>query len=204
MAYAKKTVVAELENAWLKGELDIDPADLDDRDFYALPVEVFIHAFAQLKNRSMTLQEVLASDSFKDISMRSSNNKKHTEAFYRVWVDKESLISREDNILALKETGNWENGYKRALSNYILSHGAPMVLDVDHFVWEDYLLDKSLLSNPQAVFDIQEDYWDEFIGTECSEFRHGMSIDVFYESGISRRVRVVAELGEILREITGK
>lgn len=204
MAYAKKTVIEELENAWLSGELDIDPADLDDRDFCALPVEVIIYAFAQLKSRAMTLPEVLASDSFKDISMRSSNNKKHTEAFYRIWVDKEALIAREDNILVLNETKDWKTGYNRALADYVLAHGTPMNLNADHFSWEDYFLEKSLLSNPQAIFGIQEDYWDEFMGTGHSEFCHGMSADVFYESGISRRVRVVAELGEIVREITEK
>lgn len=208
MAYVKKTVVAELEKAYLDELIDLSKLDAHERSGYSLTMEVFIYAFAQLPRRDMTLHEVLTSTPFEDIPMESHNNRVYVEAIYKVWVDFDSLVvNREDNILdPLGEDANpsWKVGYTKALVNYVLTQGHIVALNADTFMWEDFLFDKSTLGTPVAVFNmVEDDDWIEFVDTMSgNETFYGITADVMFDSGISRRLRVRGDFGEIVRSIT--
>lgn len=206
MAYVKKTVVAELEQAYLEGRIDLSDFDEFERSGYSLTIDVFIYAFAQLKRRDMTLHEVITS--FQDIPMNSHNNRVYVEAIYRVWVDFDALVNREDNLLVNPphNSSDWRIGFKKALIDFVISKGSPVILDADTFQWEDFLVDKSSIGKPVAVFNlIENDSWTEFVDTLTgTETSYGITADVLFDSGYSRRIRVTGELGEIVRNITTK
>lgn len=204
MSYVKKTVVAELEQAYLEGRIDLSEFDKFERSGYSLTVDVFIYAFAQLKRRDMTLHEVI--NAFKDIPMNSHNNRVYVEAIYRVWADFESLVNREDNLLVHPphSDSDWRTEFKKALIGFVVSKGSPVMLDADTFQWEDFFVDKSSIGKPVAVFNlIENDSWVEFVDTLTgTETSYGITADVLFDSGYSRLMRVTGELGEIVRQIT--
>lgn len=205
-AYVKKTVVAELEKAYLEGRIDLSDFDEHERSGYSITVEVFIYAFAQLPRRDMTLHEVLTSTPFKDIPMNSHNNRVYVEGIYKVWVDTDTLVSREDNILSNVSTdgsSNWKVGYTKALVNYVLTKGMVVALEADTFTWGDFFVDKSAMGTPVAVFNMIEDDWIEFVDTlSGTETFYGITADVLFDSGYSRQLRVSGDFGEIVRSIT--
>lgn len=206
MAYVKKTVVEELENAWLNNEVSL-PQGMPTTTEYDLPVEVFTHAFAQLKRRDMTLAEVLDTKTFEDFNLQNLHTRAHIEGFYMIWSDLEALVAREDNVLNIDTSSGWEAGYKLALAEYVVKNGKIMLLNPDHFMWDDYFIthdERNLFETPVGVYNVMEDAWEEFAGTGHSDFFQGLTADVLYSSGVSRKVRAVGELGEIIREITAK
>lgn len=208
MSYTNENITAELDNLYLHGALDLDLERLDEEfsSFPSSPVEVFISAFAKLENRAMTLTEVM--DALSDIPMNSHNNHIYLEAFYKVWADFDAITARKDNLLndLEKDCSDWKVGFNKALIEFLLTNGTAVVLSPDNFTWEDFFIDKSLMETPVAVFDLVEsDDWVEFDDTISGTNTHyGITADVLYQSGLSRRVRVECDFGEIVRNITSK
>lgn len=125
--------------------------------------------------------------------------------FYSLHVDLEAIKARSDNLLTSVPTDDgWRSRFDRALAQLLAQEGKPVSLDSSFYGWEDHSKNPHEWGHMVGVFDIQEDSWAEFAGTFASTHDHftGITADVVYSSGYSRKARMEGTLGEIMRRLS--
>lgn len=123
------------------------------------------------------------------------------EAFYPHYVNIESVKNRPDNMLN-KNPENWVDRFNVAVAKMLSIYGVPMVLQDSQYGWAE---STKKLPDPQtvvAVFDVTEDHWGTFEGTFADNSEQsGMSADVVYANGFSRRLRYEGSIMEIMQKL---
>lgn len=193
--------VDELENLYLEGKIkepySMRPLDQD--------LDIIIHALDGLESFTLTLRElgekIELLDDFDDLYLwnQDAHRLAILASYYPFLVDKDALVAREDNLLKTPNGDDWKSGYKHALAQYLVKHGDLVLINASPYGWKDWDgKDEKIV----GVYNLKEDYWDEFAGTDCtSESYSGYVAEVLYETGECRTLRVEADSGTILREI---
>jgi hypothetical protein len=206
-AKAVKANVAALEDLFLNANLDMAWIDSSYSKREAQMVDVAIATLARYGNA------VLLADVFEVEEMDHGNDwdarqmRAMTE-IYAIWVDKEAIVSREDNLLNAPDMTNphWKNMFNHELAKLIAAKGKLMGFHRSIYGWEDWnqrFNEGKQFKNVVAVFNVKEDHWGEFSGTFVTEddSHSGFNAQVMYADGTFRDLRYEATLAEVMTEL---
>ena len=204
-AATTKKNVAELEDLFLNADLDTSWLD----DYYgkrSQVVDVAVATLAQYGNTS------LLNDIFEAEELDYNHNSdrwliRALTEIYALWVDKDAIIAREDNMLHEPDKSNphWKTLFNYELAKLLVAKGKRMSFDRSIYGWEDYSFGTPKELPPiVALFNIKEDYWADLAGSFATEhdLRTGFTAHVMYSDGTFRDVRYEADLGSIMRELS--
>ena len=206
-ASAVKANTAALEDLFLNTNLDMKWLDNSYSAREDQMVDVAIAALARYGN------SVLLADVFEAEEMDHGNNwdarqmRAMTE-IYAIWVDKEAIVSREDNLLNEPDmsTPHWKAMFNHELAKLLVAKGKLMGYHRSTYGWEDFderYSEGKKTSVVVAVFNVKEDHWGEFSGTFVTDddSHTGFTAHVMYANGTFRDVRYEASLGEVMTEL---
>jgi hypothetical protein len=206
-AKAVKANTAALEDLFLSANLDMKWLDNSYSTREAQTVDVAIATLARYGNT------VLLSDVFEAEEMDHGNNwdarqmRAMTE-IYAIWVDKEAIVSREDNLLNEPDmtAPHWKAMFNHELAKLIVAKGKLMGFHRSIYGWADWnqrYAEGEDLKNVVAVFNVKEDHWGEFSGTFVTEddTHSGFNAHVMYADGTFRDLRYEASLGDVMKEL---
>lgn len=191
-------VKAKLIDAYCENNVDIKIAIPEHRD----AIDTTIELYSELPRDDYSLAELMEySFTCGGWGTVNISEARALSALYPYYVNMEALINRKDNLLTMTETKNWVQRFHSAVAKMVLVHGTPISLQESPYKWED----NTTLPDPSlavAVFNVKEDEWGVFGGTNYGFDKiHGMSADVVYSNGYSRRVRVEGTLMEIMHKL---
>lgn len=206
-ASAVKANTAALEDLFLNTNLDMQWLDNSYSAREDQMVDVAIAALARYGNA------VLLADVFEAEEMDHGNNwdarqmRAMTE-IYAIWVDKEAIVSREDNLLNEPDmsTPHWKAMFNHELAKLLVAKGKLMGHHRSTYGWEEFnerYGEKKKILDAVAVFNVKEDHWGEFSGTFVTDddSHTGFTAHVMYANGTFRDVRYEASLGDIMKEL---
>lgn len=209
-ALAAKTVeanIAVLEDLFLNANLDMSWLDSAYNTREAQTVDVAIATLARYGNT------VLLADVFEEEEMDHGNNwdsrqMRAMAEIYAIWVGKEAIVNREDNLLNAPDMTNphWKAMFNHELAKLIVAKGKLMGFHRSIYGWEDWnqrFNEGKQFKNVVAVFNVKEDHWGEFAGSFATDddSRSGFNAQVMFADGTFRDLRYEASLGDVMREL---
>lgn len=206
-AKAAKANIVVLEDLFLNANLDMAWIDSSYSAREAQMVDVAIATLARYGNT------VLLADVFEEEEMDHGNDwdarqmRAMTE-IYAIWVDKEAMVNREDNLLNAPDMSapHWKAMFNHELAKLVVAKGKLMGYHRSIYGWEDWnqrFNEGKQLNNVVAVFSVKEDHWGEFSGTFVTDddSRSGFTAQVMYKDGTFRELRYEATLAEVMKEL---
>lgn len=139
-----------------------------------------------------------------------------TEAYFIYFsylhiVDVEKVVNREDNVCNLQDNASWKDHMNKALAEEIAKKQTYTALGVeDYYSPVNYEFFKSRgiygEDTPKliAAFNIKEDSWREFQGTDCFENDEeiGVSADLIFDNNTHYHARVEESFAALINKIT--
>lgn len=196
-----KENIETLENLFLSQKVDDNWLN-DYRENSGQTVDVAIATLSQYNNK-LTIKEICNNEELDNESNYDAALIRIMTAVHSLWVDKKAIIERTDNMIDAPTEINWKTLFNHAVVKLVLAEGRLMSFNASYYGWGDY---NSKLKNEDivAVFNLQEDYWDEFEGTfVTSQDSHtGFKCEVMFNDGTFRELRFEGDMAEIIRKIT--
>jgi hypothetical protein len=195
---------AVLEDLFLNANLDTSYLDdsFSTRDKQI--IDVAIATLAQYGN-TVTIKEILDAEEITHDYNYDSYLIQALTDIYALWVDKEAIINRQDNVLRKpdRSTAHWKELFNYELSKLIVKKGTLMAHYRTAYGWQDYQSGKTKFPEAVAAFSVKEDYWDEFAGTFVTEddSRTGFTCHVMFSNGIFRDFRYEGSLAQVMKEL---
>lgn len=200
-----KDNTAVLEELFLNANIDTsyldDSPSTEDKQI----IDVAIATLAQYGN-TVTIAEILATEEITHTYNYESYLIQALTDIYALWVDKEAIIARDDNVLRKPGDNNaadWKARFNYELAKLVAAKGKLMAYYRTGYGWEDYETNRATLPKVVAAFNVKEDYWDEFAGTFATEddTRTGFTAHVMYSDGTFRDLRYEGNLAQVMKEI---
>lgn len=111
---------------------------------------------------------------------------------WKHFMDRDAVVTREDNVLNAE-------GVKRVLAQMLIDNGLPRSLTPSYYGWRDFDFAEEPHGEVIAAFDVKEDYWEEFGGTDCDgTHHHGLIGILVFSDGSARSHRMEMEVGKMI------
>lgn len=179
----------------IKTYVGMDTKELDNT------ISGAIEALAELPRDDYTMNELIRHAKEELYYYFRMHDLSTIEAFYPHYANIEAIKNRPDNMLN-KEPENWVDRFNIAVARMLSIHGVPMLLQPSEYGWAEYNEKLPAPDTVVAVFDVTEDHWGTFEGTFADNSEQsGMSADVVYENGFSRRLRYEGSIMEIMQKL---
>lgn len=119
---------------------------------------------------------------------------------YSFWVDKDAIVGRVDNLLAVPDTRiGWEDEFARGAARTICE-GRFVVTSDDKSFEFGYMDGKEIV----AAFDVREETWyDEGFGERDVEYS-GFVADVMLSNGVFAKARFEGSISELMMAILSR
>ena len=198
----KPTVVkantAVLEDLFLNADIEVES------DPYESPQwpDVAVATLAMYGN-DVLLSDILETEELTDSS--DAGLVRIMIDLYALWVDKDAISNREDNLLTepKMDKPEWRALFNYQMAKLVARKGRLVSLRASYYGWEDYT-NTAKLPEIVALFNLVEDAWKEFDGTfNTDDDSHtGFTCDVMYADGKFRKLRYEGTLADIMRGTT--
>lgn len=169
-------------------------------DAYLKSLKTAAGILARYGNK-VTLAEIVVSET-SDLRYRSewSPVEKIMSELYPVWVDKDAIVAREDNLLTSPEVRiGWEDEFARGAARTICDSGTIVGSDGKPFGF-GYTADRKIV----AAFEVTEDTWyDEGFGEEDTEYK-GFATEVMLDDGTFGIARFEGSISELMMAILSR
>lgn len=206
-AKAVKANTAALEDLFLNADLNMDWIDSSYSAREAQMVDVAIATLARYGN-TVLLADVFEAEEMDHGNDWDARQMRAMTEIYAIWVDKEVIVSREDNLLTAPDMSkpHWKAMFNHELAKLLVAKGKLMGYHRSIYGWEDWnqrFAEGSEVKNVVAVFHVKEDHWGEFSGTFVTDddSRSGFTAQVMYANGTFRELRYEATLAEVMKEL---
>lgn len=206
-AEAANANVAVLEDIFLNANLDMKWLDSSYSARDGQMVDVAIATLARYGN-TVLLADVFEAEEMDHGSDWDARQMRAMTEIYALWVDKEAIVSREDNLLHAPNTAkpHWKDMFNHELAKLLVAKGTLMGYNRSIYGWEDWdqrSVEGDKLKNVVAVFNVKEDHWGEFAGTFATDddSRTGFTAQVMYANGTFRDLRYEATLAQVMKEL---
>lgn len=155
-------------------------------------------ALAKYGNKALFSEIVAAELDYRRYDFREMESMKSVMSdVYAVWVDKDAIVKREDNLLASPENRiGWEDEFARAAARVICDANDLVSIDDDSKIYS-FMNDKDVI----AAFDVREESWyDEGFGTRDVAIK-GYVADVMLSDGVFAKARFEGNVSELMMTI---
>ena len=161
----------------------------DGRDF-----DLAIATLARYGN-TVLLCDILETEDLYDSSLISK-----LIELYPLWVDKDAIIHRKDNLLIPPDDPHWRIILRFAMSKVVARKGMHLSYDPG-FSSRDAEAAAANRSEVVALFNLYEDEYPDFNGPTEDNTPLGYICDVMYADGKFGKMRYMSTAGEIMKEI---
>lgn len=206
-AKAVEANIVVLEDLFLNTNLDMAWIDSSYSHREAQMVDVAIATLARYGN-TVLLADVFEAEEMDHGNDWDARQMRAMTEIYTIWVDKEAIVNREDNLLTAPDMTNphWKAMFNHELAKLIVAKGKLMGFHRSIYGWEDWnqrFNEGKQLNGVVAVFNVKEDHWGEFSGTFVTDddSHSGFNAQVMYKDGTFRDLRYEATLAEVMTEL---
>lgn len=128
-----------------------------------------------------------------------------TAALYEKIVDVSAITQRADNLLNAPTGTTWEAGYRNALARFMKDNAEIVSLTADIYSWNDFAMSRKKADGETeivALFNIREDEWSEFAGSDnYSDRIQGVQAEAVFSTGESRHIRWEGKFEDIIKKL---
>lgn len=126
-------------------------------------------------------------------------------------VDVEKVINRDDNVCIVKDNASWKDHMNRALAEEIAKKQTYTTLGSENYYspihygfFEGKAIYGKNIPTLIAAFNIKEDSWREFQGTDYygDDEKIGVSADLIFDNNTHYHARVEYSFAELINKIT--
>lgn len=119
---------------------------------------------------------------------------------YSLWVDKDAIIHRKDNLLIPPDDQHWRIMLRFAMSHVVARKGMHLSYDPG-FTFRDAEAAAANRAAVVALFDLYEEEYSDFDGPTEDDTPIGYICDVMYADGKFGKMRYVSTAGENMKEV---
>ncbi len=120
---------------------------------------------------------------------------------HQFWYNADAARIDEANLLNGPTIhGDWRDGFHHAMAVFLAENGSVMRWSDGYYGWQEYDYPKKSV---RAVFNVKEDFWEEFDHTFADEslHRHGVTGEVLFEDGTQRYMRWEGDIREVMSNV---